>query len=64
MKSREHAQRRHELLELAHWVERQFDLGAQPKIHSAKESEVIYAQILKRIAGHSTAIEQSAKESK
>lgn len=40
-----------ELRELAEWVEQHFQLGHQPKIHTAKESEVIYAQILKRIGG-------------
>lgn len=41
----------YELRELARWVEQHFNLSSQPKIHSAQESEVIYAQILKRIAG-------------
>lgn len=43
-------QRRHELMALAHWIEQHFALGAQPKIHTASPPEIIYAQVLSRIA--------------
>lgn len=37
-------------MELARWIEQHFKIGARPKIHSATEAEVIYANILKRLA--------------
>lgn len=49
---RERRHRRWELIDLAHWIEQHFKLGARPKIHEATEAEVIYAQVLKRIVAH------------
>lgn len=51
-------QRRYALLKLAHWIQDHFDLGDKPKIHSAKESEVIYAEVLRRIGDYTDHIRE------
>lgn len=45
------ASRRTELINLAHWIERRYGLADRAKTHGPRsEAEVIYAEVLKRIA--------------
>lgn len=41
--------RRREMMQFAHWLERNFQLKPKPRIDSASQAEVIYANVLARI---------------